>query len=190
MQILNNQILGQMIKKDTTLREKAAIFALAAGYLKTWQQCYIAAYPNTENDAENLRSLPSIVTRWKNVPVISAEYERARKYLQNRDLDTEDKVRAELRQEKEETGGSVRTKSAPEKRAFVDFSRPENQTAKLNELVNTADDTGEALDALKVIIATQKADREVAKEGRVVRAYLPVSCTDCPLYERARKQRL
>lgn len=175
-----------MIKKDTTLRENAALFALAAGYIKTWRECYIAAYPTTEKDAENLRSLPSIVTRWKNVPAVSAEYERARKYLQNRDLDTEDKVRAELRQEKEETGGNERAKSAPEKRAFVDFSRPENQTAKLNELVNTADDTGEALDALKVIIATQKADREAAKEGRVVRAYLPISCTDCPLYEHAR----
>ena len=177
-----------MIKKDTTLREKAAIFALAAGYLKTWKECYIAAYPTAEIDAENLRSLPSIVTRWKNIPAVIAEFERARKYLENRDLDTEDKVRASIQHEKGETGGNERSKGALEKRAFVDFSRPENQTAKLNELVNTADDTGEALDALKVIIATQKADRDAAKEGRVVRAYLPISCTDCPLYEKARKK--
>lgn len=177
-----------MIKKDTTLREKTAIFALAAGYIKTWQQCYIAAYPDRENDAENLRSLPSIVSRWKSSPAIRNEFERAQKYMQNRDLDTKDKVRAIIQQEKGETGDNERTKGTPQKRAFVDFSRPENQTAKLNELVNTADDTGEALDALKVIIATQKADRDAAKEGRVVRAYLPISCTDCPLYERARKK--
>ena len=176
-----------MIKKETTLRENAAIFALAAGYIKTWRECYVAAYPTAERDAENLRSLPSIVTRWKNIPAVMKEFERARKFLQNRDEDTLQKAGANSMQEKGTRGESVRTKSPAEKAAFVDFSLPQNQTAKLNELVNTADDTGEVLDALKVIIATQKADRDAAREGRVVRAYLPVSCTDCPLYDKARR---
>ena len=71
---------------------------------------------------------------------------------------------------------------------FVDYSSPAAQQAKLNELVNTADDPGEALDALKVIIQAQKADREAAREGRTVRAYLPQACTDCPMYQKARKK--
>ena len=68
---------------------------------------------------------------------------------------------------------------------IIDYTNPENQTRKLNELINTASDAGEALDALKVIIQGQKADRDAAKEGKTVRAYLPVMCSGCPLYEKA-----
>lgn len=175
------------MKKETTLREKTAIFALVTGYIKTWQQCYIAAYNAPEDDAANLRSLPSIVTRWKQHPAIIAEYERAKKYAANMEQNAVDKYKAQYKEETRTAGENERSKSAPEKRVFVDFSRPENQTAKLNELVNTADDTGEVLDALKVIIATQKADRDAAKEGKTVRAYLPISCSSCPLYEKAKK---
>ena len=86
--------------------------------------------------------------------------------------------------------GDERAKAAPEnaRTKFVDYSSPAAQQAKLNELVNTASDPGEALDALKVIIQGQKADREAAKEGRVQRVYLPISCEACPLYQNARKK--
>ena len=68
---------------------------------------------------------------------------------------------------------------------IIDYTNPENQTRKLNELINTASDAGEALDALKVIIQGQKADRDAAREQKTVRAYLPVMCSGCPLYEKA-----
>ena len=85
---------------------------------------------------------------------------------------------------------SVRTEKAPvlKNSKFVDYSSPAAQRAKLNELINTASDPGEALDALKVIIQGQRADREAAKEGRVNRVYLPLTCDSCPMYQKARKR--
>ena len=90
----------------------------------------------------------------------------------------------------DQAGGSVRTEPGPKLKnsKFVDYSSPAAQQEKLNELVNTADDPGEALDALKVIIQSQKADRDAAREGRVQRVYLPISCDSCPLYQKARKK--
>ena len=82
-------------------------------------------------------------------------------------------------------GESVHTKSRTQK--GVDYSNPLNQMQKLNELVNSSEDVGETLDALKVIISTQKADRESAREGKQVKAYLPMTCTNCPLYNKAQK---
>ena len=95
------------------------------------------------------------------------------------------------RQKKEDEkngGGSERTdeqKPRAQVRA-VDYSDPKNQAQKLNELVNTASDPGEALDALKVIISSQKADREAAKERKTVQVYLPLTCDACPLRQRAK----
>ena len=71
---------------------------------------------------------------------------------------------------------------------FVDYSNPENQRKKLNQIINQASNSGEALDALKVIISGQKDDRQAAREQKQVKIYLPLICYDCPLYEKARKK--
>lgn len=75
-----------------------------------------------------------------------------------------------------------------QKEKNIDYSDPANQARKLNELVNSADDPGEALDALKVIISTQKADREAARDKKAVGAYVPITCYDCPLYLEAKNK--
>lgn len=71
---------------------------------------------------------------------------------------------------------------------MVDYSDPKAQRQKLNELVNNAEDSKEALDALKTIIASQRDDREGAKAQKSVTAYLPMTCKECPLYEKALKR--
>jgi hypothetical protein len=178
-------------KKDLTPKDKVAIKSLVFGIVLNWTDAYKIAYDGKQKDLEKIKYLPTIVSRWKRNPKIQDYYNECL-YLHKQE---EERKRAEILQGfqddggKEEKGGadSVRTKRTSAK--MVDFSNPQNQMQKLNELVNSSDDVGETLDALKVIISTQKADRESAREGKAVKAYLPMTCNDCPLYQR-RKNRL
>ena len=97
-----------------------------------------------------------------------------------------ERKKAGFGEDSDKAGESVRTSTQGGK--YTDFSKPENQFRKLNELVNTATDSAETLDALKVIMSAQKADREAARDGKVVKCYIPMSCKDCKLYEKARKK--
>lgn len=65
--------------------------------------------------------------------------------------------------------------------AIIDYSDPAAQKSKLNEIINTAKDSGEALDALKVIIQGQKNDAEAAKDKQIQRFYTPVQCRTCEI---------
>jgi len=103
----------------------------------------------------------------------------------------EEKGRNQERQNLNDPGGNKRTKTDGQKPVLrVDYTNPKNQADKLNELINTADDPSEALDALKVIISSQRADKESAKQGRQVRTYIPINCTDCPLYQGVKEKNL
>ena len=179
-----------LLNKRLTQAEIAAIYYHVFGNCSDWIQLYAIA-DNLPN-ADNINR--STVYKWKN----SAKIVDLIRDLQRRKSDLLDEAvtkamnernedrQTEIQTDRERVRTENDTKNGRPK--FIDFSRPENQTAKLNELVNTASDPGEALDALKVIIQGQRADRDAAKEGRIVRAYLPVSCTDCPLYEKAKKR--
>ena len=129
----------------------------------------------------------SLVSRWKGTAKIQDLIEKV----------TREKILLLDRAEKngakkamDEAGNSDRAEGGVNLKnsKFVDYSSPDAQRAKLNELVNTASDPGEALDALKVIIQGQRADREAAREGRVNRVYLPLTCDSCPMYQKARKR--
>lgn len=176
-----------LLNKTLTEREKAALYMHVFGGVDSWPLLYaIADTGNGEIDpAATGNKYPS---RWKNTPKVQ-EY---LKELQRRKYEL-------LREEREkgiEEGknlvlDSVHTKSEGREDVpkngtskFIDYSDPKAQTRKLNELVNSADDPGEALDALKVIISTQKADREAAKERKTVQYYRPIRCNQCPLYQK------
>ena len=164
--------------RKPTKRETAAVFALVAGIVDNWTDCYIIAYDGKNETVTTQKSLAVSVSRWKNSGPIALEYERLKTILE------QTKRKAIEDYCKETNGGTadnIGTKSG--KRGLIDYSDPANQATKLNELVNSATDGGEALDALKVIIQSQRADREAAKDGKVVRAYLPISCVACPLYK-------
>ena len=180
--------------KHITERENAVLFALALGVIDSWPKAYILANQRPEEEIAKQTALKSTVSRWKQHPEIVKAYNNAVAILKARaDKIREEAQRAKIQDSGEETtsGDYVRTESKPGRKVAgsVDYTNPAEQARKLNELVNTATDPGEALDALKVIIASQKADRESAREGKRVVFYTPLRCKDCPLYEKAQAKR-
>lgn len=181
-----------------TNRERAAILLLLTGFINDWKECYLIAEDKSRKDAENVQYIASAISKWKNSGKITKAVEQMTRFLSDLRAEERNRARAEALQTEEEKrrteenggGGNVRT-DGERRRAIVqnvDYSNPENQTKKLNELINTANDPGEALDALKVLISTQKDDKQAAREQKQVRAYLPLMCQQCPLYEKARKK--
>ena len=173
-----------------TQREKAVIFALAAGYIDSWLDCYRLSRekPTPDPDGQELKNARTIVTRWKQREDIKQAYENALTFLRLHDetitRKAAEQVRKEIEQEEGETGQADNNRTQKRKTARIDYSDPKAQTDKLNELINTADDPGKALDALKVIIQTQKADREAARSQKSVIYYRPVRCKQCKLYQK------
>lgn len=188
--------MGRPIKKATD-REKIAIFALVAGIIPDKKTAYTLSRDHDDNDPRELSAIASTATRWAQRDDIAKLYDEFTRYFEDRDAQQRaigrDEERARLMHEsnQDEPGqrarGNVRTKGQ-ENALFVDYSNPVNQSRKLNEIINKAGDAGEALDALKVIISTQRADRDAAKDNKVVRAYLPHNCHACPLYQSAREK--
>ena len=172
-----------LVNKRLTPGEIAAAYYHVYGGCDDWTLLYAIADGRKDKQVYEINR--TSVSRWRNMEKITGlveklKIERDRAKSGPGENETADKGQA----------GSERTEKGPNLKSskFVDYSSPAAQQAKLNELVNTADDPGEALDALKVIIQSQKADRDAAKEGRVQRVYLPVSCDSCPLYAKARKK--
>lgn len=115
---------------------------------------------------------------WKNSPKVQAYLKRL--------ADRESTIRGAAFQdgrakgiEEAMSGGSDHAASGSAK----DFTKPENQKELLNEIINTATDSKDKLDAVKVIISGQRDDRQAAKEQKQVRFYLAQRCYECPLYQ-------
>lgn len=184
----------EMPIKHLTERENAILYALALGVIDSWPKAYILANQRPEEEIQKQTALKSTVTRWKQHPEIQKAYNNAVAILKDRDEKIREEAQRAISQDSGEettTGDNVRTKTQKGRKVAgtVDYTNPTEQARKLNELVNTATDPGEALDALKVIIASQKADRESAREGKRVVFYTPLKCRDCPLYEKAKQKR-
>ena len=173
-------------ENELTLKEKVAIQAIVFGIIKNWYDAYTIAYDGRADDLTRKRSLKTIVSRWKNHPKIKAFYNDCISIYNQQQNTIQPQQTAEDGKQENGKGESIHTKR--EKTAFVDFSNPQNQMQKLNELVNSSEDVGETLDALKVIISSQKADRESAREGKQVKAYIPMTCNNCPLYTKRAKK--
>ena len=187
-------------QQKATEREKIALFALAAGIIPDTKTAYILSQDTPVDEARDLSAASSTASRWKTRDEITKVYEEYARYFADRDAKNRaigrDEERARMEQEsnrddrsdtEQRAGGNVRTKGR-DNPLFVDYSNPVNQSRKLNEIINKAGDAGEALDALKVIISTQRADRDAAKDNKIVRAYLPHNCHACPLYQTAREK--
>ena len=174
-----------IINKKLTDAEKAAIYLHVYGGVNDWPQLYAIA--DGIKDKNNLTVERSTVYRWKNLPKIQTLIESVQR---EKITMLEDEKRKGFEDGKNSLLDNVGT-NVPQngtRQKFVDYTDPANQNRKLNELVNTSGDNGEILDALKVIMQAQKADREAAKTGKSVSAYVPITCADCPLYQKAKKK--
>lgn len=179
--------------KRATAREKAILFALAAGYIDTWETAFILSRQESEADADKLKSRKSSVTHWKQHPEIQNAYNYAITALNLRDEETARKAREEAskkddeEEERQTAGESNRTET---KRAGkVDYYNPENQRRTINAIIDKAqDDPKTQLDAIKAIQQTQRDDRQAAKDNQIQRFYTPVTCKICPLYQKRQKK--
>ena len=175
--------------KRATAREKAVLFALAAGYIDTWETAFILSRQESEADADKLKSRKSSVTHWKQHPEIQNAYNYAVTALNLRDEETARKALAEAGEEikRETAGDSERTK--PAKAGKVDYYNPENQRRTINAIIDkAADDPKTQLDAIKAIQQTQRDDRQAAKDNQIQRYYTPVACRSCPFKAKAAKK--
>lgn len=185
-----------LLNKRFTDREKAAIWFHVFGGCEDWATLYKLA--NDEETKQKGNALNQVVSKWKHSEKIRLYLEEVRQkkweLIQRAKEDGANQREQELtkhaREEERTRAESERTNEKQTKpiAKAVDYSDPANQAKKLNELVNSASDPGEALDALKVIISSQKADREAAKERKTVQVYMPLTCDSCPLVQKKMKK--
>ena len=177
------------MKREATKREKAVLFALAAGQIETWQEAFILARDESEDSARDLKNIKSSVTHWKQHPITQIAWKHANERLQDlKNLAAEEgRKEAEKEGKGKEPGGNEALKPAGTSK--IDYYDPENQRKQINKIIQQAqDDPKTQLDAIKAIQQTQRDDKQAAREGKTVRVYLPLSCDICPLAQKARKK--
>ena len=179
------------MKREATSREKAILFALAAGQIETWQEAFILARDEPEEETRKLKNIRSSVTHWKQHPVTQTAWKHALERLQDLkdniliEHDKQNPAEKETEGKGNETGDNKRTKET--KQNAVDYYDPKNQRTQINRIIQEAqDDPKTQLDAIKAIQQTQRDDRQAAREGKTVRVYLPLTCDTCPLAVKAR----
>lgn len=182
--------------KDLTLTEVAALYLYVFGGESNWKKVYQAASGATEEEmAESPTKFSTYVSRWKASEKVTRELERITllkevMLQQERNKAFEDGKKSILEDPETTTEIRMKAEKARSEAAaarFTDYTDPERQKQKLNEIVANAKDNGEALDALKVIIQGQKNDQEAAKDKQVQRFYVPLRCYECPLYMEKKK---
>lgn len=170
--------------KRITERERAAVEWYVMSGKKDKITAYKIAFPGSLQEVNGFSSLPQVANRWMQTAKISEYLDAFKKIWEGQQTEVRERIRKEVEKELEQAGGvSERRNNEHEKsgRGFVDYSNPANQRHKLNELVNEAKDAGEALDALKIIIAGQRDDRQAAKDAQIQRFYTPETCRNCEI---------
>lgn len=176
-----------LINKKLTEREKAALIMYVYGYCQDWRKLYAIAVDTSHDLALRDINIAVYASRWKNTA-------KVREFL------AKEKERREiwLGKERERIAGEIREQTdsvctEKEKRAkitnFVDYSDPDNRKQLYNQVIAASiDDPKTQLDAAKMFEQIQRDDKQAAREQRQVRAYLPITCDICPLYQRAKKR--
>lgn len=179
--------MGIVNKRPLTDREKAAIYLHVFGNVTDWIKIYIAAFDGTTEQAAEQGSLRALVSRWKTSEKVQRFLKEAQELKAREAIRHQDEGRQAGRIEAERAAMDEAEKAGKQaKPAGIDYTDPEAQKRKLNEIIRGAQTTGEALDALKIIISTQKDDRQAARDLSQVRVFLPLRCENCPLYTAAR----
>lgn len=173
--------------KTLTPSEAAALFWYVFEGETDWKKVYMAAAGWTEEDAEaDPVHLGQYLSKWKGTNKFKVELQRLKLAKENYLKDIQQRAYEEGRRSafKESAAGTKEEIDLMAK-GLVDYTDPQKQKEKLNEIINEARDSGEALDALKVIIQGQKNDQDAARLNKVQRFYTPLQCRDCPLHQEA-----
>jgi len=178
--------VGIVNKRPLTDREKAAIYLHVFGNVTDWIKIYVTAFDGTTEQAAEQGSLRALVSRWKTSEKVQKFLKEAQELKAREAIRHQDEGRQAGRVEAEREAIQAEREGKPAKAAGIDYTDPSAQKRKLNQIIRDAQTTGEALDALKIIISTQKDDRQAARDLSQVRAFLPLRCELCPLYAAAR----
>lgn len=154
-------------------REKAVIKYAIAFNVTDKALLYRLAYDGSRADLDKVNNISTgIASRWFSTKKIRDYYDEQLAAWNDRKAKEKAAIVAEAlaRAEKDASEG------------LTDFSLPTNQVRKLNELVNTAKDPGEVLDALKVLISRQgdlAPEKKNDSAQQIQRFYTPVTCRRC-----------
>lgn len=127
----------------------------------------------------------AVGTRWMQSKKVQDFLRRERSIWEDRQEKERQKVEAETLQRIAAKQNGTITKDDS---GLIDYSDFQNQLAKLNELINTGTDADSVLDALKVMIAANAKNAEAKEAPRQIRVFLPLNCSDCPLYAQERER--
>ena len=171
---------------ELTIREKAAIiYNFITG--EPWTECYKIASRGELAKIEKSAHLAVLASSWKKAYKVQAfiqEFETLQNDKQNKIINEAINQDRQQRGDSESNAGKGRKQSKN-----IDYSDPKNRRQLYNEVIaNSGDDYKTKLDAAKVFEQIQKDDREAAKAQKQSRVYLPVACSECPLYLKARKR--
>lgn len=178
-----------------------------------WAQIY-AQSRNKQIDAITNNPKPNSVSLWKNTANVAnfftASVENINSFI-NREIEkAKTKLLDEIEQQANATGNSsgdlttdtqagidnstrdrlgetlsrIRRKSS---RIAEDFTERENLINALNELAINAKDSREKIDTLKIIADLQRfKDLAKQEDNEIKRFYMPLRCSDCVLYQKAK----
>lgn len=174
--------LVKMNKNEITIRERAAAVLYVYGVETSPAKLYAVAHPGSLETVEGLADIRAGASRWIRSRKIQEFIQRERAALDARQAQERKRIESDvLARVQAEKDDSITGEGE------IDFSDPANQLRKLNSLINCSKDAGEALDALKVMIAKQQElAPEKQRKEKTVKFYRPLDCRDdCPLYRLA-----
>ena len=176
--------------KTITEREKAALYYHIFGGLDGWRQLYRIADADTDGKKE-IKYLDIYISKWKNSDKVKDFIKTLQALKAGQLAEERIKGREEEREKETRPEDNERTEEKTETKIYknIDYSDPKNRQRLYNEVIaRSKDDPKTQLDAAKMFEQIQKDDREAAKVQKQQRIYLPLTCYDCPLYNKRRKQ--
>ena len=184
-------------EQQVTPRQKAAIYALAAGVLADWKEAFIAAHEGRTIEAREKAKSYANVAHWKARKAIQDFYAECVDTITTARAAERLKGQEEGRRKADEENEGRREESEPTEtqkktrdEIRIDYYDPANQRRQINRIIaESSGDPKTQLDAIKAIQQTQRDDRQAAQDRRQVQAFLPLRCQNCPLYERQKAKK-
>ena len=166
------------IQRDKiTNAERAAIWGIITGLFQDWKTAYLTARGMEESDAP--KSLPQLVSQWKNAPKVVSLFQDLQSIYKARTAEQFNAGKLAGIQEANQEKKPKKETSAAE--TITDYTSPAEQKKLLNQIIANNPLSDEALDALKLIMQGQRADKDGAKDKQIQRFYTPVRCSGCPI---------